>query len=76
MSNKPVLCIQVNEETQLRLLEERHAEDYSTLIERNQEYLRLWIDVEAYEGTAPSNWATGSTRRCKGKASSPGRAAR
>jgi ribosomal-protein-serine acetyltransferase len=51
MSNKPVLCIQVNEETQLRLLEERHVEDYFALIARNQEYLRLWVDVEAYEGT-------------------------
>ncbi len=51
MSNKSVLCIQVNEETQLRLLEERHVEDYFALIVRNQEYLRLWIDVEAYEGT-------------------------
>ncbi len=43
--------MQVNEETQLRLLEERHAEDYFALIGRNQEYLRLWIDVEVYEGT-------------------------
>ena len=50
MSNKPVLCIQVNEETQLRLLEERHVEDYFALIERNQGYLQAWIAVEAYEG--------------------------
>lgn len=49
MSNKPVLCIQVNEETQLRLLEERHVEDYFALIERNKAYLYAWIDVEAYE---------------------------
>ena len=51
MSNKPVLCIQVNEETQLRLLEERHVEDYFALIERNKAYLQAWIDVEAYEGS-------------------------
>ncbi len=51
MSNKPVLCIQVNEETQLRLLEERHVEDYFALIERNQEHLYEWVDVEAYEGS-------------------------
>ena len=51
MSNKAVLCIQVNEETQLRLLEERHVEDYFALIERNQEYLHEWIAVEAYEGS-------------------------
>ena len=51
MSNKPVLCIQVNEETQLRLLEERHVEEYFALIERNQEHLHEWIAVEAYEGS-------------------------
>ena len=39
MSNKPVLCIQVHEDTQLRLLEERHVEDYFALIERNKAYL-------------------------------------
>ena len=51
MSNKPVLCIQVNEETQLRVLEERHVEDYFALIERNKEHLHAWIAVEAYEGS-------------------------
>src|SRR2546426_8948280 len=51
MSDKPVLCIQVNEETQLRLLEERHVEEYCALIERNQEHLHEWIAVEAYEGS-------------------------
>ena len=51
MSYKAVLCIQVNEEIQLRLLEERHVEDYYALIERNQAYLQAWIAVEAYEGS-------------------------
>ena len=51
MSNKPVLCIQVNEETQLRLLEERHVEEYFALIERNKEHLHEWVAVEAYEGS-------------------------
>lgn len=51
MSNKPVLCIQVNKETQLRLLEERHVEDYFDLIASNKAYLYTWIDVEAYEGS-------------------------
>lgn len=51
MSNKPVLCIQVNKETQLRLLEERHVADYFALIERNKKYLHMWIDMEAYEGS-------------------------
>jgi ribosomal-protein-serine acetyltransferase len=51
MINKPVLCIQVNEEIQLCLFEERHVEEYFTLIQRNKEYLNAWIDVEAYEGS-------------------------
>jgi ribosomal-protein-serine acetyltransferase len=51
MSDKPVLCIEVNEKTQLRLLEERHVEDYFALIERNQEHLYKWIALEAYEGS-------------------------
>jgi len=51
MSNKPVLCIQVNKETQLRLLEKRHVEEYFVLIERNQEHLHEWVAVEAYEGS-------------------------
>src|SRR6266404_4381130 len=49
MSNKPALCIQVDEETQLCLLEERHVEEYFALIERNKEHLHEWVAVEAYE---------------------------
>lgn len=51
MNTTPVLCLQVNEETQLRLLEERHTEEYFALIERNRDYLQEWIAVEAYEGS-------------------------
>jgi ribosomal-protein-serine acetyltransferase len=51
MSHKPTLCIQVNEDIQLHLLEERHVEYYFALIERNKEYLQKWIAVEAYEGS-------------------------
>ncbi len=51
MNTTPVLCLQVNEEIQLRLLEERHAEAYFALIERNHDYLQEWIAVEAYEGS-------------------------
>jgi len=51
MNTMPVLCFQVNEEIQLRLLEERHVEDYFALIERNRDYLQEWIAVEAYEGS-------------------------
>ncbi len=31
MGNKPILGIQVNEETQLRLVEGRHVDDYFAL---------------------------------------------
>ena len=41
MSNKPVLCLQVNEETQLRLFEERHVEDYFALFESEKESKRV-----------------------------------
>ena len=51
MSTTPVLCIQVNEEIQLRLFEERHVEDYFALISRNKAYLQEWIAVDAYEGS-------------------------
>jgi len=51
MRARPVLCIQVDEETQLRLLEERHVEAYFALIARNKAHLRAWVDVEAYEGS-------------------------
>jgi ribosomal-protein-serine acetyltransferase len=51
MNTMPVLCFQVHEEIQLRLLEERHAEDYFALIERNRDFLQEWIAVEAYEGS-------------------------
>jgi ribosomal-protein-serine acetyltransferase len=51
MSTTPVLCIQVNAELQLRLLEERHVEEYFALIERNRTYLREWDVAEAYEGS-------------------------
>src|SRR6266567_2983388 len=51
MTHKPALCIQVNEEIQLRLLEERHVEHYFALISHNKEYLHEWIAVEAYEGS-------------------------
>lgn len=49
MSNKPVLCIQVHEEIQLRLLEERHVQDYFTLIERNTEHLHILMEHETSE---------------------------
>jgi ribosomal-protein-serine acetyltransferase len=44
----------VNAETQLRLVEERHVEDYFALISRNKAYLQEWIAVPAYEGPVES----------------------
>lgn len=40
----------VNEETQLRLLEERHIGDYFVLVERSKEHLHKWVAQEAYNG--------------------------
>lgn len=51
MNNTPFLGIQVDGETQLRLLEARHAEEYFALAERNRDHLRKWTDVKAYEGS-------------------------
>src|SRR4028118_1525854 len=33
----------LTEDTELRLLEERHAEDLTNLTDRNREYLRAWL---------------------------------
>lgn len=51
MTYKPVLSIRVDERTQLRLLESRHAEVYFAVVERNRDYLYEWTDVKAYEGS-------------------------
>jgi len=40
MNSIAVLCFQVKEEIQLRLLEERHVEEYFALIERNRDFLQ------------------------------------
>ena len=47
-STTPVLGIQVQAEIHLRLLEERHVEEYVALIERNRAYLREWDLSDAY----------------------------
>ena len=33
----------LTEDTELRLLEERHAEELTNLIDRNREHLRAWL---------------------------------
>src|SRR5438045_6066521 len=51
MSHSPVLCIPIDQELQLRLHEERYAEEYFALIERNRAYLQRWMPWAAYEGS-------------------------
>ena len=51
----PVLCIQIDEETQLRLVEERHAEEYYALVERNKEHLHAWMGWVNEENSVESN---------------------
>jgi ribosomal-protein-serine acetyltransferase len=49
MGLSPVLCLTIDEEIQLRLHEERYAEEYFALIERNRAYLQEWMPWAAYE---------------------------
>jgi ribosomal-protein-serine acetyltransferase len=51
MGQPPVFCLSIDDETQLRLLEERYAEEYFALIERNRAYLQEWMPWAAYEGS-------------------------
>jgi ribosomal-protein-serine acetyltransferase len=51
MSNVPVLCITIDEELQLRLLEERYAREFFALIVCNRTYLREWMSWAANEGS-------------------------
>ena len=43
MSNTSILCIQIDAELQLRLLELRHAKAFYELTLRNREHLRRWM---------------------------------
>lgn len=51
MGAVPVLCMQIDNEIQLRLHEARYAEEYFALIERNRAYLREWMPWAAYESS-------------------------
>lgn len=44
MRQTPILCIQVDDDVQLRLLELRHAEEAYNLAERNTKYLAQWMN--------------------------------
>ena len=43
MSNRPLLCIRIDEETELRIYEERHAQEVAELVDQNRAYLRQWL---------------------------------
>jgi ribosomal-protein-serine acetyltransferase len=51
MSPSPVLSLPIDDQTQLRLLEERYAEEFFALIERNRTYLQEWMSWAAYDGS-------------------------
>ncbi len=43
MSNRPLLCIRIDEETELRIYEERHAQEVAERVDQNRAYLRQWL---------------------------------
>lgn len=49
MSNRPILSIKIDEDTDLRLHEERHAQGLFNLIDANRAYLREWLPWLDYE---------------------------
>ena len=51
MNQTPVLHLPVDEEAQLRLLEERYAGEYFALIDRNRAYLQQWMPWAAFENS-------------------------
>lgn len=51
MGQSPVLCLTIDEEIQLRLFEERYAEEYFALVERNRAYLQEWMPWATYESS-------------------------
>ncbi len=51
MKQPPFLHLPVDEETQLRLHEERFAGEYFALIDRNRAYLQKWMPWAAFENS-------------------------
>jgi ribosomal-protein-serine acetyltransferase len=43
MTFRPRLCIRIDEETELRIYEERHAQEVAELVDQNRAYLRQWL---------------------------------
>jgi ribosomal-protein-serine acetyltransferase len=51
LENSPILCIAIDDETQLRLHEARYAEEFLALIERNRAHIREWQAWVGYESS-------------------------
>ncbi len=51
MEHSPLLCMQIDNETQLRLHEARYAEEFFALIERNRAHIRKWQEWAAHENS-------------------------
>jgi ribosomal-protein-serine acetyltransferase len=43
MAFRPLLCIRIDDDTVLRLYEERHAQEVAELVDENRAYLRQWL---------------------------------
>jgi ribosomal-protein-serine acetyltransferase len=43
MGYRPRLCISIDDETELRIYEERHAQEVAELVDQNRVYLRQWL---------------------------------
>ena len=43
MAFRPLLGIRIDEETELRIYEERHAREVAELVDQNRAYLRQWL---------------------------------
>jgi ribosomal-protein-serine acetyltransferase len=43
MPSRPLLCIRIDDDTMLRIYEERHAQEVAELVDQNRAYLRQWL---------------------------------
>ena len=43
MAFRPLLCIRIDDDTMLRIYEERHAQEVAEMVDQNRAYLRKWL---------------------------------
>jgi len=43
MAFRPFLCLRIDEDTMLRIYEERHAQEVAEMVDQNRTYLRKWL---------------------------------